>query len=1362
MGVNGAVELEAGALLADRYRIAGRLGKGGMGDVYDATDERTGRRVALKRLTLRLGDAATELKFRREFHTLATLRHPRIVEVHDYDSDGAPFYTMEVLDGVDLRDAAPVEARGACRLLRDVASALAFLHSRRLIHRDVAPRNVRCTSDGRAKLLDFGVLATIGVTGEVVGTLPCIAPETTLGVPLDERADLFGLGALAYWLLTKTHARPIRRLEDLVRIEYAPPRPPSRLADGVPAALDDLVLSLLAKDPLARPARAVEVIDRLVAIGELDPAPELAVARSYVQSTALVGRDREMAVARRRVERALAASGRAVLVRGRAGSGKSRMLREIALEAKLAGFVVIRADVTTPSPYGVAATLVAELARAAPEEAREEAAGHEAVLRRVEPRTAESLNLPDVALPSADPRELRLAIQAGLSEWFFGVAARRPLCLVVDDVHRADEASLSLLAGLGREARRRPLLVLAAAAKSGVPHARDPFGVLETHALTLRARGLSAAEIEELVRAMFGDAPGLGALASWLRGAVGGSPLLCTEVLRHLVDRGTLRLEGGLWLIPTDLDRLEVPRSLRDTMDARVSAIEDPARRIGQILSLLDDSAPVELIASLSEVTDDLTFAALNDLVAGEVLVGSPRGYAFRHDGLRDALRRTLSRAERARLERRIGEALARDPSPSPERESRTGWHLLRGGERQRAAVLLARAGRRAFEATSFRDAIPALEAALDVLSSDPGSTSAERCELLQMLVTAGFYADRDAALRHREAALEALAKEAGVLRARRLVPYVGVRLAMIVALVIAAALYWSVGRRRGRLRPAIAIAGYLRVVAYSAGVAGFSFDTARLRDSVDALREVRALPRAEVRGIVRFVHNLLAFNLGRLRTLLASTDAGLADVARNATVANAVELAVASGGARFQRGLAWLNRADDRAMDEIRALDGLGLRLWRVGAFQLRTIRHLWRGEDTQAAQLWREAEAEAVRLGSVWQLDGTLHPSMVIGHGYTGDVIGLKRSITALSEIVSRMPGYALHLHIARAEYARLRGQHEDALEHVRRALAAHPPGEGLTRPWAQSALADVLLDAGRLEEARDAARAALDDARDEDHRQPLFHFRSVATLALAEGALGDTEAARARLDEALASAVRLGNPLVTGTLHEAAARVAHARADGAELERHFAAASECFRSTENPVLIARVDRLARLGASESLRAGVDWEGETVVGDPASIASSVLSHARGTDERAERALEILLAATRGASGFLFLIRRGRLDLAAPTRGDEPPAELRTHVEKLAACDADRESTLLPAPPAGSGPWHAVPLRVDTDGGAALVAVAAIAEGDRPLVAPLEEVAKRVARALYDEGDVVTTPSTATMTLTELAALSAARRQEK
>src|SRR4051812_42395808 len=145
---------ELGQTIGGRYTVESVLGRGGMGAVYRVRDARSGGLVALKRVRARDARKAQKRKalLEREYHTLSQLAHPRIIEVYDYGIDDVgPYYTMELLDGKDLDQGGRLAWKRVCAVLCDVASSLAILHSRGLLHRDVSARNVRITGDGRAK-----------------------------------------------------------------------------------------------------------------------------------------------------------------------------------------------------------------------------------------------------------------------------------------------------------------------------------------------------------------------------------------------------------------------------------------------------------------------------------------------------------------------------------------------------------------------------------------------------------------------------------------------------------------------------------------------------------------------------------------------------------------------------------------------------------------------------------------------------------------------------------------------------------------------------------------------------------------------------------------------------------------------------------------------------------------------------------------------------------------------------------------------------------------------------------------------------------------------------------------------------------
>src|SRR5690349_10543219 len=173
---------------SERYLARNVLGQGGMGTVYRAFDLERREEVALKRLRLRADPEANRrrlLAFEREYQALAQLHHPSIVAAYDYGVDrlGA-YYTMELLSGSSLHERSEsgrVDWKLLCSWLRDVASALATLHARRLVHRDVTPRNIHCSraahqATSRATLIDFGALSNTERIATIVGTPPFLPP----------------------------------------------------------------------------------------------------------------------------------------------------------------------------------------------------------------------------------------------------------------------------------------------------------------------------------------------------------------------------------------------------------------------------------------------------------------------------------------------------------------------------------------------------------------------------------------------------------------------------------------------------------------------------------------------------------------------------------------------------------------------------------------------------------------------------------------------------------------------------------------------------------------------------------------------------------------------------------------------------------------------------------------------------------------------------------------------------------------------------------------------------------------------------------------------------------------------------------
>jgi tetratricopeptide (TPR) repeat protein/tRNA A-37 threonylcarbamoyl transferase component Bud32 len=277
------------------YALERRLGAGGMGEVYQAYDQRLDRRVAVKLIRAeRMADAMARERFRREARAAARLSHPSIVQIYDVvESDESDAIVMELVDGEALASRiarGPIPAAEAARLGREIAEGLAAAHAKGLIHRDLKPGNVMLTTEGRAKILDFGLAkrlegeASLTADG-VMGTFRSMSPEQARGLPLDARSDLFSFGLLLYEMLCGSSPfEGSSTLETLTRICTHRQPPLSEVNAAIPAPLSDLVDRLLEKEPARRPASAREAAAALEAAGGATGATDTDTDRTWVEA----------------------------------------------------------------------------------------------------------------------------------------------------------------------------------------------------------------------------------------------------------------------------------------------------------------------------------------------------------------------------------------------------------------------------------------------------------------------------------------------------------------------------------------------------------------------------------------------------------------------------------------------------------------------------------------------------------------------------------------------------------------------------------------------------------------------------------------------------------------------------------------------------------------------------------------------------------------------------------------------------------------------------------------------------------------------------------------------------------------------
>jgi eukaryotic-like serine/threonine-protein kinase len=271
--------MEAGARLG-AYDVIGPLGAGGMGEVYRARDSRLNRDVAIKVLPASLAASPeARARFEREALAVAALSHPNILSIfHFGDERGVSFAVTELLEGTTLREAlasGPIPPARALDYAQQILAGLAAAHDKGMVHRDLKPENVFVTTDGRIKILDFGLAKQVSSAGEVsatdayrtepgtvLGTIGYMSPEQVRGLPVDHRSDLFSFGAILYELLSGTKAFIRGSAGETMAAILKEDPPPER----VPVHFHPIVRHLLEKDPDKRFQSAADIASAIHAL----------------------------------------------------------------------------------------------------------------------------------------------------------------------------------------------------------------------------------------------------------------------------------------------------------------------------------------------------------------------------------------------------------------------------------------------------------------------------------------------------------------------------------------------------------------------------------------------------------------------------------------------------------------------------------------------------------------------------------------------------------------------------------------------------------------------------------------------------------------------------------------------------------------------------------------------------------------------------------------------------------------------------------------------------------------------------------------------------------------------------------------
>jgi tetratricopeptide (TPR) repeat protein len=1107
----------------------------------------------------------------REYHALSELRHPRIIDVYDYGVErDVPYYTMELLDGADLHELAPLPYREACMLLRDVASSLALLHARRLLHRDVSPRNVRRTSDNHCKLLDFGAMIAFGVPPNVTGTAPCIAPEALQGGSLDQRSDLYSLGALAYSVLTGRHAYAVSQLSELQACWAQPLKHPKRLAE-IPDRLDELVMSLLSLDPGKRPRSAAEVIDSLAAIAQLPPDSTPGVAQSFLTSTQLVGRSAVCDELAKQCQRAADGHGRALMLAADAGTGKTRMLSESMLLAQACGLTPVHAVMRNQrgSGYGLAQDLLAAVELVMPAQAQ--AAGAKNI---VWPNVRQVANY-----NAQDPAEERANLQQTVIDVLCGLARERPMLVTVDDVERGDEFSLGLLTGLVHRAATLPLLIVVTQTTrrgddaSRVSLVRGPIS-------RMLLSDMTAAQSELLVSSMFGNVPNIGWLSEWLYRHARGNPKLTLQLAEHLVQRSSVRYIDGTWIIPNQPITLQLPPDLEDASLLGTAALSGAALALAEVLSVRRGSVTIDLTVSVAEEPPGVVFAALDELVKAAVLesAGASGGYVFAQEPLRLVLEKRLSEDRRRNVHRRWANVLLTAAGKNLEHRLEAGWHLIHTEDERRGADMLADIAPYFVEqGQSLETAIPAMEKTLEVYERQHARLDVI-LRLRSALVLAGYLFDYRLAFRYGAATLSALREVTGLDLSVRLQRVFGPTIGFALAFV------WTMFRRlwlpADRRGPGVymALRYFVRTALGLLGVHVIGFDAPAVVALAAQLKPLAGLPRISSGPLIyRYFQVFATQTLGSESELRKLAGQALAMLERkrprDMTAFEHQSLVV---GLLSAEGVNESYREGSLALGTADKLERIGTRRAQGAALRIRMIYYARRGDTERAERCRHLIDLHAIQGGTVWQADWFTIPIEAMTGAVWGDIVAQRRALDRLERLAKEVPSLATMRDSVRIAYHLRRGEFARAVEFAEVFLAQHAPRSYIGWPSSYGNIAQALIEVGEPERAKQVCERALQQCSEEDLSYFALYSPLEAAYAIALAACGEPERGRIIVRRRIDS-LRAHDELSSLVpLYQAEARIAQLAGDDSGVEAALKDMRAAALTCGLPAAILLADRL------------------------------------------------------------------------------------------------------------------------------------------------------------------------------------------
>jgi hypothetical protein len=978
----------------------------------------------------------------------------------------------------------------------------------------------------------------------------------------------------------------------------------------------------------------------------------------------------------------------------------------------------------------VTRAIVHGLLRNAPSDTRYAAAPYLPALVEILPELAEGVE--PAALPE-EPVEHRARVQGALLSFLTDLARERPLLILVDDFHRADETSAALMAALARESSRHALMCVTSIKLGSAVEAPDAVRALRGSSKTLRLHRLRRRDTVALVESLFGPVPNVDRVAGWIHDITTGNATQTLELARHLVDSGAIRYAEGVWVLPSSIDQRAVPGSLAQSLSARLASLSPEARALAARLSVADSALSLSLMARLTGEDQDTLFEQLDELRSKGVLEASGVGIAFVHEAMRELVRDELDQEHRQRYHQELGEAMLADPHASADKRVAGAHHLMRGRDPVGGARLVAAAARRGARDHLVGRPVPAFEQAVRVYE-EHGLPVREVATLRAVLVSAGYNVERRLGYRYGESTIALFSDLAGLGFVERWAGRIGRHLSVWLGLGTAA-LRRALSPEGSRGPNVATLVRYFAVAVSSAiGTMSVSLDVEGVRRLFGRARVLELFPPAYgLRAPFLLCRALHGVMLGRRSEPRADSEhlISLLEARAGASGLSADDEALLTG-ALLNLGVCESYFGDSRGLWVAERLDRLRTYMAAIAAHRVRLIHHLMRGESDLAEPHRRAVELHGVQGGTTWQVELWSMAMEGLAALASEDYIRIKQLRQALQRTLPEVPTLQSSFDVLDARMARRLGHLEESRTRLERVVESAPPRENVLWDVARLYLAETLLSLDRPGAARTLLQETLGHFAHEDELH-IVRVLCERLLAIAEARAGELERGRARLAAQLALCARTGHPLLLARLHEAAAQLALEAGEADEVAEHLAAMQRAVEPTRNPALIAlyqslrtTVDvsglpRLADLGSEVE-----DDDATTAVShNPMEAHVARLLEGADAEERAGRLLRIVLTRANATGGYLFTWDGAELAVVASTSQDAPPellelavrSRVEDYTEQRGGDTTDAEPSVVSDADSSGPPYRILVLPPRPDGH--LSAVAMSAEEGEPAMPP-------------------------------------------